>query len=100
MGAHRTLGTRNRPALTPRVGRVGQHVVAIERGHRHVLAPHGPDASACEVGGTPVVSTCCTSLGVREDVGELMREQIDLGIRQLEVREPGDAQHFLSRELR
>ncbi len=47
-------------------------------------------ATTLAVGGTPVVSMLLHLVGVREDVAELAREQLDLGGVELEMRERGD----------
>ena len=96
-----TRGTLKKPGVERRVRRVGERLVAVER-RPHLVGPIGrvPRRATLAVGGTPVVSICWTDLGVREDVAELAREQIDFRRVELEMRQRGDGRDLVSGESR
>ena len=85
----------------PASGALASAVVAIER-RPHLVRR---DRRACRVttlavGGTPVVSICCTWSAYVEDVAELAREQLDLARVELEMGERGDRFDLGAGEIR
>src|SRR5262249_54815376 len=76
-----------------RTGRMFQNLVAIERGDERVLAPGGILVKRMRGGRDALRRRGLELIGVREDVGELLREQLDFVLRELEARERRDLAH-------